>query len=155
MYHEPRGSDGSCSAPVHNPMTPIAEPRPPSCTPSLAHSPSPSSREDVCLYIQPPNHSTRERESFITHERPAHIARGGHLHRPAHARERRRRRGVPFADDVDRWATWPCCGCTRVVRDTDRQWDYSHYFVQRWVGESLGERLRLFFFPRLRGWSEK
>ena len=70
------------------------------------------------------------KEKDITHEGPAHVTRGGHLHRPAHARERRLCcGGVPFADDVDCRATRPSRGGARVVRDAERQWDDSHHFV--------------------------
>jgi len=43
----PSGSDSSCSALVHIPTTPIAEPRPPIWTPSVDHLPCPSSLQEI------------------------------------------------------------------------------------------------------------
>jgi len=62
---------------------------------------------------------------------------------------------VPFADDVDRRATWPRGGSARVVRDAERQRDDPHDLVQRWMGESLGERLRLLFRVSSLEWSDR
>jgi hypothetical protein len=156
----PSGSPDSCSAPVHMPMTPMAEPRPPSCTPSLAHSPSPSSRNDTyCMQIHackdrqrqflrvqaipPPPPSSSGRTG--THKCPAYIARGGHLHGPAYACEfGRRSGGVPFACDVDCRSAGPGCGRARVVRDAERERDDAHHFVQRWIAEARFERLVLY-----------
>jgi hypothetical protein len=152
----PSGSPDSCSAPVHIPMTPMAEPRPPSCTPSLAHSPSPSSRKDTYFMQMMHTRDNRKNVSFLraagappsssgTYECPAYIARGGHLHRSAYACEFARRSGsVPFACEVDLRSAGPGCGRPCVVRDAERERDDAHHFVQRWIAEARFERLGLY-----------
>lgn len=47
--HSPRGSPLSWEAPVHIPITPIVEPRPPSWMPSVIHSSVPSSDVEILL----------------------------------------------------------------------------------------------------------
>lgn len=125
-------SDGLCFAQIHMGRRPS-----PSCASSLAHSPSPSTRESVFLHV-----SCRHPSQMGQREGSAHIAKGDHLHRPTYARVSVG--CVVMRDLLTMWIVGR--RSAHVVRDVERSREDPHKFVQsRWVGESSSGQLQLFF----------
>ena len=174
----PTGSLSPCASFVQRPMMPMAAPRPPICTPSLDDRSGVSSRKHC--YIRPPKSTITKQNAQThksvsptannpaslspktgreggdkkeTHDCPVHVARRGHLHRPAQTalhgdvRDGRHcRRGdveARRALEVDLGSCRPRCGRARVARDAQRIGKDPHRFVERRIAEPICERFRL------------